>query len=472
MGQKERFYADIMATHPGVTGSCHLVVVKLPNFETIRFVVDCGLFQEEGTERLNEELPFDPKKLHFCLVTHNHVDHIGRLPLLVKKGFCNKIYATAATCKLMPMALTDSLKVLTNTAKRNNKKALYNENNVRDTFDLFDPCEYQETIYVHDNVKVTFFKNGHLVGAALILVQVTFPGFDDLNLLFTGDYNNKNMFFDVPPLPNWVLELPLTVIQEATYGDKDSNIMVKSFERNILKTIRKNGTALVPVFSLGRTQEILYLLKMMQKSGKLNPEIPIFLDGKLAIQYTRLYIKNGLGNKEEMKDFLPENFTMVVSKEKRVQVLYGTKPKIVLTTSGMGSYGPAQVYIPEYISRRNVLIQFTGYTADGTLGAKLKNAKTGKTVTVGGIVVQKLAKVEYTTEFSAHAKADEMIAFLKQFKNLNLVLVNHGDPDVKEQFAQRILQEINPKRVGVEGREILFRINPYKLVKTMSTKFN
>ena len=152
-------------------------------------------------------------------------------------------------------------------------------------------------------------------------------------------------------------------------------------------------------------------------------------------------------------------------------MLESTDKKIIVTTSGMGSYGPAQTYIPEYISRPKALIQFTGYTAEGTLGRRLKDTKKGEMVQVGGLIVKKSAEVEYTNEYSAHAKADEMIIFLNQFKNLKLVLVNHGEEDVKKVFAERIVNEVNPKRVGILDREYFFRVNSYGLVKTLSTKF-
>lgn len=119
MGKKCRFYVDIMAMHEEVTGSCNLAIVKFPNGETLRFVTDCGLFQERKYDELNNELPFDPEKVDFCLITHTHVDHIGRLPYMVKKGFYRPIYVTETTNKLLPLALNDSFKVLSSVSKRN-----------------------------------------------------------------------------------------------------------------------------------------------------------------------------------------------------------------------------------------------------------------------------------------------------------------------------------------------------------------
>lgn len=471
MGCKNRFYVDVMAMHQEVTGSCNLIIAKFPDGESIRFVVDCGLFQERQYDELNDTLPFNPENLDFCLVTHNHVDHTGRLPFMVKKGFSKEIYASESTCKLLPLALYDSYKVLNDVYKRKHVKCLYSESDVYDTLPHLKPCKYNETINIGEHVKVTFFMNGHLIGATVILVQLSYPDYEDINLLFTGDYNKQNIFFDVNPIPKWVLELPLTLIQESTYGDTDSDTIEKTFKNNIKECINSNGSAVALVFSLGRAQEILYELKTMQQTGELDLNVPIYFDGKLAIKYTDLFIKDGLDIKPEMRDFLPENLTFV-SSDNRQEVLEDKNQKIILATSGMGSYGAAQLYIPEYITRENALIQFTGFTAEGTLGSRLKNSQYGEIVNVAGLLAKKRAKVEYTTEYSAHAKADEMIEFLQKFKNLKLVLVNHGEIEAKEIFAKRIINEVEAKRVGLLGNEYFFRVNPYGLVKTLSTKFN
>lgn len=471
MGCKNRFYVDIMAMHEEVTGSCNLVVVKFPDGNTTRFVVDCGLFQERKYDELNEKLNFNPDNIDFCLITHNHVDHTGRLPFMVKNGFCNKIYATNTTCKLLPLALYDTLKILHDVAKRKHTKCLYDESSVKTTIKFLEPCNFNETIQINENIKTTFFMNGHLVGAAIILVQISYQGYEDINLLFTGDYNNKNSFFDVQAIPNWVLELPLTIIQESTYGDMETSDMKQTFKENIKECLLNNGTVVSLVFSLGRSQEILYELKKMQLEGELDIDIPIYFDGKLAINYTNFYLKDGLDNKDDMRDFLPENLIFVNS-ETRQDVLDSRMRKIILTTSGMGSYGPAQIYIPEYIKKENALIQFTGYTAEGTLGNRLKNTENEKIVKVGGLMTKKRGKVEYTTEYSSHAKADEMISFLRQFKNIRLLLLNHGESKTKEIFSKRIICDLEPKNVGLLGREYFYRVNPYGLVKTLSTKFD
>ncbi|MGN1311234.1 MAG: MBL fold metallo-hydrolase RNA specificity domain-containing protein [Clostridia bacterium] len=471
MGCKSRFHVDIMDIHDKVTGSCHLCVTTFPNEDRLKFVVDCGLFQQDDGEEYNKKFPFKANDIDFCIVTHNHVDHTGRLPLLVKEGFGGKIYATETTCNLLPEALNDSYSVLKNNAKINGNFPIYGEEDVSHAINLCTPCNYYETIQINENVKVNFFENAHLPGAAIILVRISFPEYEDINLIFTGDYNNKSVFQNDVHIPQWVLDLPVTVIQESTYGDTNSSEIEPCFDRNILKAIKEGWTVLAPVFSLGRTQEILYRLKCLQNSGQLDVSIPVYLDGKLAIRYTNMYLKGLVGIREEMQDFLPENF-IFVDKIIRNNLLHEDNScKIILTSSGMGSYGPARSYIPAYLGRQKMLIHFTGYTAVGTMGRKIKDTPAGEIVNVAGLLIKKRAKVEYTSEFSAHAKADTMIDFLKQFSNLKLVLVNHGEPEVKDKFATRILNEVDSKNVGVLNRDTLFRVNSWGLVKTIPTKF-
>lgn len=469
-GDKNRVYVDIMALHNEVTGSCIFCVVKYKNGEMIKFAVDCGLFQEQEYDELNKTLPFKPEELNFILVTHNHIDHIGRLPFVVKKGFRENIYASYATKILMEPALQDSHKVLRDLAKRNNVSPLYNRDDVSKTLSQVVGCNYDEPIEVNANVKVTFFKNGHLPGAALILVQISSPYEEDINLLFTGDYKKDNIFFKVPDLPDWVLDLPLTIIQESTYGDQNSQEIKYYFTNNIFQATQEEKDIVIPVFSLGRCQEIAYILKTMQDSHMLSPNYPIYLDGPLTQKYTEIYLKYDIGIDSAMKDFLPKNL-QYINNDNRLDIVSSTKPKIVLTSSGMGSYGPAQTHIPAVLSKKNGLIHFTGYMAEGTLGRRLKDSAYGSSVIVGGLVVKKFADVEYTSEFSAHAKANEMIEFLKKFKNLKLVLINHGEIDAKEAFAKNILENVETKNVGILGRDFFFRINPYGLVKTLGTKF-
>lgn len=471
MGTKLRTYVDLMALHNEVTGSCNFLVIKMPTGENFKIVVDCGLFQEKENSELNKDFPFDPSRLDFVLVTHNHVDHTGRLPLLVKKGYHGDIVCTPATKMLMPLALCDSCKVLKDLARRNNSKQLYTDVDVNSTVSLIKSIDFEQTIQLNRYIKATLFKNGHLLGAAIILLQIQYEDEEAINLLFTGDYNNQNMFFDVGDLPDWVKKLPLTVIQESTYGKINSEQIKPCFKENVMGKMKNGGTLIIPVFSLGRSQEILKTLREMQDMGELNSSIPVYFDGKLAIKYTNIYLKDGFGLKDDCLDFLPKNLNLV-DEEIREMILNETsETKIIVTTSGSGAYGPAPIYFQKYIGNPNTLIHFTGFLFEGSLGKSLRDTPRGDFVKINGLLVKKLADVNFTSEFSAHAKADQMIEFLTKFENLKAVLVNHGETESKNQFAKKIAIQTKARNVGILDRNYFFRIGPWGIIKAMTTKF-
>lgn len=471
MGNKAKMYLDIMACHPEVTGSCFLCVLKLPNRESVKFIVDCGLFQEKEYDSLNYELPFNCDEISFVLVTHNHVDHVGRLPLLFKKGYSGKVYCSAQTELLLPLALNDSQKVLADICKRKHIKNLYGVKDVEKTLESVVGIDFNHKIQVTPNIEVTFLQNGHLIGAAMILIEINYPGEEPINVLFTGDYNSTNAFFDIQEISTEIKEMRLTTVIESTYGDTSlQDINYGYFQEKVLEAVEQRKTLILPVFSLGRSQEILLKLKNLQDEGLLDVNIPIYFDGNLAQAYTNLYLKSEILIDKAKKDFLPQNLTFV-NCEIRNELLQIDDCKIIVTTSGMGTYGPAQVYIPYFISKKQALILFTGYTAEGTMGANLKSAQKGETVKIGGLMCKKFADVSYCNEFSAHAKSEELIELLKKFTNLRGILINHGEEKTKEIFAEKILNELEFDEVGILNRDYFFRIGSYGIIKTLSTKF-
>lgn len=493
MGSKERFYCHMTSLNPEVTGSLHPVTVNYPDGRQTNFIVDCGLYQEKAYNELNrKKFPFNAEKIDFVLITHNHADHMGRLPYLVNGGFRGNIYSTKETAQGMTLALTDSFRIEKEDAKKQNRQPMYNENDFANTLAQIVPCKFEKVEYVDRNIKVHFFMNGHIRGAATILVQISFPGENDINLLFTGDYKPQNIFFDVNELPEWVHELPLTIVTESTYGYMDTTEVSYHMESDLEKAIQEGKTVLITVFAQQRAQEILYMLKDMQRHGKIDAEIPIRLDGNLAQEYTILYKQCDLLTKAGKNDFLPENFCFI-SKENRLGVIKDRRQQILLTTSGMADHGPAQLYLDSWVSRKDVLIYFPGYTSPDTVGYRLQHpvkelpvdvcgdglgmpripkytVKDGK-VFIHAEWMPMNAKVITTSEWSSHAKADEIIEFLQQFKHVNLLLINHGQFEVKNQFAERAGREVNVKHVGILG-EYTFRISCYGYVKHMGSKLN
>lgn len=476
MGTKNKFYVDIMCLNEEVTGSCHLCVVKFPNGNTVKFIVDCGLFQEEEYNKYNDSFPFNSDELAFAAVTHNHIDHVGRLPLLAKHGFNNFVYATKLTKGFMREALEDTCKILTQVAKRNYSKALFCESDYNKILTLTKGCNYLEEIaayednYYGQKITLMFLDNGHLPGASMILVRISYPEEEDINLLFTGDYAVSSTFFNILPFPDFVFDLPLTVIQESTYADTNSSSISNVFEDNIINAVNEDKTIIIPVFSLGRSQELMLKIKKMQDKGLIDRDIPVYLDGKLSVRYTNIYLRNSELFKEDAREFLPANFNFV-GKELRADLMLDSRCKIILTSSGMGSYGPAPCYISNYISSNKALIHFVGYPAAGTLSRRLRDTEKGDFVKVGSVIKKKYSDVEYTTEFSSHAKLDEILDFLKQFNNLKLILVNHGEDDCKENLAKEIVNLELAKDVAIESRATFYRIGRYGLLKELTTKF-
>ena len=473
MGTKLRGgYVDIMALHNKVTGSCMPLVIKLPTNEVFKVLIDCGMFQERDEEEYNKGFTFHEDKINYVFVTHNHVDHTGRLPLLIKNGYKKDIYCTPATRVLMPYALDDCCKVFKDLSKILKQKQLYSEQDVYETIARLKEVEFEQTTKLNEYMKVTFFKNGHLLGAAMILLQIQYKDEPAINLLFTGDYNDRNMFFDVPSLPDWVKELPLTIVMESTYGNVDTEVIKPCFKENISKKMKEDsGTIVIPVFSLGRCQEILKTLRDMQDEGLLDPSIPIHCDGKLAFKYTRIYKKDGYGLNDDCLDFLPHGLNFVDDKT-RWMLMSSSDKKIIVTTSGSGTYGPAPMYIQRFITESNALIHFTGFQFEDSLGRRLMDTEKESYVKVNGMMLTRRADVKYTAEFSAHAKANQLIDFLKQFKDLKFVLLNHGEPDVKDEFAKRIKSEIDLKEVGILDRAYFFRVGAWGYAKSSPTKFD
>ena len=469
MGKTSDFYYEITALHKEVTGSCLMVLIYYPDGRKTMFLVDCGLFQEKDYLWRNaEKFPFNCENVEFVLITHNHADHMGRLPMLVNAGFKGKIYATETTKILMLPALQDSHQIMKEEAKKKKEKPQYEDTDVQRAFSSTQGCKLEETVYLDRNIKATFFDNGHLIGSAMILVQISYPGYKDLNLFFTGDYKPHNIFREVKPLPLWARQIPKTFVVESTYGYMETSQIHYHFEDDVAKLTSEGKNLLIFIFAQQRAQEILFFLKNMQESGRLDKKIPIYLDGKLSHVYTKIYSSCEVGIDEDKRDFLPANLVLV-TKENRNEVLYSKEQKIILTTSGMADHGPAQIYVPAFVERSDYAFYFTGYTSKTTLGYKLQHPAEDGTVKIQGKDMHVNAQVLWTNEASSHAKADELENLIASCSKNQLLLINHGQEEVQQQFACRIEDKKLAKRVEIIGEHIA-RVNCYGCVKIMGSK--
>ena len=470
-------YVHLYGRHKGVTGSCFLGSGHFPDKNNVRFLVDCGSFQGSdnlGYLDLNDVIPFDTQKIDFVLITHNHIDHIGLLPLLVKQGYKGPIYITKPGYGLIDIPLNEAWKV--NCKGRVNPS--YEIDDVNSVLNQLRGVSFNQKIFPKKNVEVTFFKNGHLVGSSMIEVKFTYPNEKDIRLLFTGDYHYKNLFFDVGKIPVENRKNPYSlVVCEATYGKMDS--FDERCKPTLIKTVSeaiKNGKKVIlPTFAMGRTQEIAYYIKYMQEQELISKDVEIWQGGTSAREITHRFKYNNLGFKPEMKNFLPENFHFIPSKDRNricESLLNSTKPCIVISPSGMASYGAVKTFVNKAISQDDVLIMFPGHCSKDSKGYELISTSLGEEIEYGGYTQVRNCEIATTGEISAHAKRDELLAFLKSMPEPKSILINHGEEDVKLDFCNYLKDEFSDKtRIEVFEPDYGYAVNANGIFDVFSSSF-
>lgn len=441
----KRIILDLTDEKDGVTGTCQYLNAIFPGTvlsgiagytKEIPFMIDCGSFQGlDNIDYLNTTFNFDITSPEFSILTHAHLDHYGRYPLAVSKGFHAPVFTTYPTKTfLSEVFLQDCLKIEKRRAKKLDTEPKYSETHIKEFEHCMIPCNFNQKIVYNDNITIHFFKNGHVPGAAVTLVTISYPGCENMNLLITGDYNNRNDFFEVKPLPEWVYELPnVSVIIEATYGStKYSDLRKKCFINNVVKALLERKTCVVPAFSFGRTQEVLYKLRIAQNAGILPTKFEIFLDGKTAIHTTSLFQNGAFKMHPNAKDFLPDNLTIVKNKTMRNLIIHeNIFPKVIVSSSGSASYGPSQFYVDWYMNNLLAMVHATGHIFPDSKLGRLKNDDSI------------LAKFLDTDEFSAHAKQEVLVGFVKPIKNLKSVYIHHGEEESTKELAYALKETCN-----------------------------
>lgn len=465
MPNKTNGYFDVTIGHDGVTGSFFHVVTH-PSFgESEEFLVDFGQFQEKQYLARNEVLPIVPAKLKYVFLTHVHADHVGRIPMLYANGYNKMVHTTGLNTKFMEKALKNSAKVITDTAKLKKNKPIYTQQDVDVTMNHVIGYDFNKRINLSKNLSVMFLGNAHLMGACSILFFLKVTQDKTVNLLFCGDYAASNTFFEVPDYPEEVYQLPVIMFQEATYGDSfstDRNFVLKE---NVAKAIATKKNILFPAFSLGRYQEIMYLVRTWQEEGIIPSHVRVVLDGVLPLEYNQLYRKNKNLLRPEVKLFTPHNSSIAPKSVLKDVIINDSTQMIVITSSGMGTYGPSAEYIEKTLSLKNWLIHFLGYMSEDSYGRAIKDVAYGDfAVLRDGRLVRKLADVEYTNELSAHAKADENLAYEKRFEVVKFLGINHGERSKAEAYAKYVLMNSNNIRnndVFVMNSSTTYRFNEY-----------
>jgi len=436
-----------------VTGSKHLV--QLDNNES--FLLDCGLFQGMGrdTDSLNAKFGFDATKVDYVILSHAHIDHSGLLPKLVKEGFTGKIYCTPGTRALAEILLEDSAMIQRDDAKYGNKRRakqglppiepLYDMDDVNLTIPLFKAVDYNTPTKISDSVEVLFTDAGHIIGSAAVSLKIK-NGENIESLTFSGDIGRyRDMILRSPS------EFPHAdyIIIESTYGDKLHDL-IHTTPDDLLKWIEstcveQKGNLIIPAFSVGRTQEILFELNQLSLEKRL-PHIPIYVDSPLSMEATEVlkkfpkYFNKKIQKILEVDDdpFDFEGLRYIKSVEESKALNEDLHPKVIISASGMADAGRVKHHIKNNISNSKNTILLVGYCEPHSLGGRLMNG--AKEVKIYSELYEVVAKVGSIRSMSAHGDYEDLMQFLAcQTPDLvKQVFVVHGEAEVQDHFAERL----------------------------------
>ena len=430
----------------GVTGSNFHIETK----SGVKFIVDCGLFQGDNqTEENNwKEFQYNPSELDFALVTHSHIDHIGRLPKLCKDGFKGFIYSTEPVAGFAEIFLQDTRKILKNEAEKKGKPELFSDQDVTNAVSRFKTQKYREVFEPAPGVRITLYDAGHILGSAFILVEA-----DGKKVVFSGDLGN-------PPVPilEDTEELPETdyVVMESTYGDrlhKKDTERKTELERIIEEAVTKNGVLLMPSFAMERTQEILYELNELLTTNRIK-SIPIYIDSPLAIRATEIYAKYPNYFDKEARDILSKGndffdfsgLTVIESMEQSKELDREVGPKIIIAGSGMSTGGRILFHEKRFLPEPSTTLAIVGFQVEGTLGRLLKDG--AKKVKIMGEDVEVQAKIHEIGSYSAHADQKMLSDWATTSKNsLKEIFLVHGEQSAKEALKSKIQDESGVKTI-------------------------
>ena len=452
----------------GVTGSCHLITT-----EKHKILLDCGQFQGgKAQDALNyEEFPFDPAEIDFVILSHAHIDHCGRIPLLVKRGFKGDIYCTDATADLLDVMLKDSGYIHEKEAEWKNRKneragramvePLYTYNDAVDSLKFVKPVLYDQLVELNEQMKMVFNDAGHILGSAITELWIT----EDDNvskLVFSGDLG----VMDRPILRNPTnLILPDYVIMETTYGNRlhpKNSMDVKKLMDIIRKTAKRGGTTVIPSFAVGRTQELIYELNRVYDSDseyhKDFENIMVYVDSPMATTATEVFKKNAQVFDDETKEYIMKgdnpldfkNLKFTRTSEESMWLNTDNEPKVIISASGMCEAGRIRHHLKHNLWNSKSSIIFVGYQAEGTLGKLLVEG--AKEVTLFGEKIQVNAEIYNLEGFSGHADRDGLQAWLKGFqKEPKHIFLVHGEQQAKEDFAETVRKELGYDPVVIKG---------------------
>lgn len=455
-----------------VTGSKHLI--QLGNGKSI--LLDCGLFQGLGAEgaAMNREFGFNPEQVDYLILSHAHIDHAGLIPLLVKEGFKGDIICTPATADLCGIMLPDSGFIQEHDAQFINKRRkekgmppiepLYTADDAHACLSFFKKVPYHVSYKVCEGVDLFFTDAGHIIGSAV--VNLTFDiDYYKLRVCYTGDIGRHHPSIIRPPEPFPTCDV---IITESTYGDKihpPTDEVLEAFLQIVKETCEeKRGKLIIPAFSVGRTQEIIYVLDQLENQGKL-PHIPVFVDSPLSVNATDIIRNHPDCYNERLHEYMtndpdPFGFNRLhyIQHVNESKVLNErTEPCIIISASGMADAGRVKHHISNSITNPKNTILFVGHCEGGSLGARLLSG--AEEVRIFGDMHPVNASVKSLGYFSAHGDRFEMRDFLlcQNPEKIKRVYVVHGEDDAREAF-RGLLEESGFSKVILPQKGESFKL--------------
>lgn len=405
-----------------VTGSAYLL-----STEKTRVMVDFGMFQGTASENaLNTRpLSFNPKEVGALFLTHAHLDHCGRIPLLVKNGFEGKIFTTQPTLDLVEIVLLDSAKIA---ESENPNGPLYTSDNVTKALSLFEVVEFGKKFEFRD-LGVEFIRAGHIIGAASIRFTV-----GDEKIIFSGDLGT-----DTDPIINNMeyFDEANYVVMESTYGGREhpKNSPYEQILNNILSL---RGTLLVPSFAIQKTQSVLCILATLKKEGKIKDYLPVFLDSPMAIRATKVY--TDYPSELVTSEFTFPGLTMSFKGSQSRRIRRTNDPKVIIAGAGMMSGGRILGHAKKYLSNAKNRLLIVGYQAVETLGREIKEG--ARQVNIEGMGVPIHATVDCLESLSSHADEPKLLDWLGHIKGVKTLILTHGEDESRIAFASSVRRKI------------------------------
>lgn len=448
------------ATHE-VTGSCFLLQACEKNI-----MVDCGM-QQGSDEYEHQEIPISPAEIDYVLLTHAHIDHSGRLPLLSKYGYRGPVLATDATCDLCGIMLRDSAHIQEFEAEWKNRKGkragrepiepLYTIDDAEKLIQQLEPCAYNKKIPLCEGIEIRFIDVGHLLGSASIELWVAEKG-KTTKLVFSGDVGNLNQ-----PLikdPEYISQADFVVI-ESTYGNRlhqPPPDYSASLSKIIQRTLDRGGNVIIPSFAVGRTQEILYFIRDIRARGlvKGHDDFPVYVDSPLAIEATNIFQENFRETFDsEAMDLVNHGINpitfyglkLAVTSDESKAINFDNTPKVIISASGMCEAGRIKHHLKHNLWRPESTVIFVGYQAEGTTGRALLEG--AKSVKLFGETIDVRAEIVQLQGVSGHADQAGLLRWLDAFSPPpKQVFVVHGESSVCDTFTQLISQHCHTSAVA------------------------